>query len=144
LESDWGTNTDFEKTYMMILKQATIWNIPKEQMPTMLICLSDMQFDEASAGNEIHTDIIKKEYEKHGYDMPKLIYWNLSRDSTGSPAVADESNIALISGFSPAIMKSVLACDNFNPINVMLKSIEKYNVNVKITPKIYSMVNAIK
>ena len=61
--------------------------------------------------NKTHLDIIKSEYEQLGYEFPKLVFWNLDMHD-GIPAQATSDNVALVSGFSPAIMKAILNCED--------------------------------
>jgi len=121
-EADWGMNTDFEKAYTKILDLATKHDVDPKSMPTMLLCLSDMQFDESGNGG-LHLDDIRDKYETHGYKMPKLVFWDLNA-YTGQPAECSDENVAMVSGFSPSIMKAILNAEEFNPIDVMLEAVE--------------------
>lgn len=129
VKSSWGYNTDLKAAFKEILSVAVKNDVPQEDMPTVLLILSDMQFDAVDNGKSAN-QMIKKEYKKAGYELPKVVYWNIqSYDNT--PVKFDKNGTALVSGFSPAIMKSVLANDleQFTPENVMLKTImsERYN-----------------
>jgi hypothetical protein len=75
-------------------------------------------------------DMIKVKYEESGYQMPKVIFWNLCSRHNNFPVQAGEDNTALISGFSPSILKSVLAGEVMNPVNIMLKAlnVERYSM----------------
>ena len=120
--SDWGMNTDFKKAYTKILHLAIKHNVDPKSMPTMLLCLSDMQFDDSGNGN-LHFGEMKHEYKLAGYEFPKLVFWDLEAHA-GQPAECSDENVAMISGFSPAIMKAVLNAEEFNPIDVMLEALE--------------------
>ena len=120
--SDWGMNTDFEKAYCKILELAVKHDVDPKSMPTMLLCLSDMQFDESGNGG-FHFEDMKVRYNAVGYDMPKLVFWDLEAH-TGQHARATDENVAMISGFSPSIMRAVLNAEEFNPIDVMLEALE--------------------
>ena len=120
--ANWGMNTNLEKAYRLILDTAEAFNVPQEHMPTMLLILSDMQFDQCTNG--IHLDNMKDLYRDKGYKFPKVVFWNLRSTDNGSPAKHDDDNVALVSGFSPALMKSVLAAENFNPVDVMMDTIK--------------------
>ena len=120
--SEWGMNTNFEKAYTKILELATKHDVDPKSMPTMLLCLSDMQFDD-SGNRNLHLDNIRDEYRSAGYELPKLVFWDLEAHA-GQPAECSDENVAMISGFSPAIMKAVLNAEEFNPIDVMLEALE--------------------
>jgi len=131
--ADWGMNTDFTKAYDLILQSAITYDVDKSSMPTMLLVLSDMQFDDSQGCNshstweddipKVNFDDIKSKFNKSGYDMPKLVFWNLDGHS-GNQSVSDEAGVCMVSGYSPSIMKAILSCEDFNPINVMMEALE--------------------
>jgi hypothetical protein len=134
--SSWGMNTNFEKSYNLILDTATSFNVSQEDMPTMLLVLSDMQFDASQNGrNRPHLELIRKRFERAGYTMPKLVFWNL-RDSiyNGSPAQSGDDGVAMVSGFSPVLMKAILECDDFNPMDMMMESLKEIQVDCTNLP----------
>ena len=104
------SHTDFEAAYMHILNMAKKHNVIKSSMPTMLLVLSDMQFDD-SQHDMPHYGHMKDEYERCGYDFPKLVFWNLAC-YPGTPAQCSDDSVAMVSGFSPSIMK---CCDFVGP-----------------------------
>tara|TARA_Y100000310_G_scaffold306934_1_gene348523 strand:- start:1170 stop:2597 length:1428 start_codon:yes stop_codon:yes gene_type:complete len=134
--ANWDMNTDFEKAFKSILDTAIAFNVPQEDMPTMLLVLSDMQFDQSQNGrNRPHFQLMKEDYEEAGYTLPKLVFWNLRASScTGSPARTDDSNVALVSGFSPVLMKAILAVEDFNPMDVMIEALTAIKVDFKYLP----------
>ena len=82
--ADWGMNTDFEKAYTKILQLAKRHNVDPKSMPTMLLVLSDMQFDDSqnSGGQwKTHYSWMELEYEKAGYKFPKIVFWDLHAHS---------------------------------------------------------------
>ena len=129
--ADWGMNTDFTKAYDLILQSAITYNVDKSSMPTMLLVLSDMQFDDSQNTHtwsdvdipKVNFDDIKFKFFPSGYDMPKLVFWNLDSHS-GNQSVSDEAGVCMVSGFSPSIMKAILSCEDFNPMNVMMEALE--------------------
>jgi hypothetical protein len=124
--ADWGMNTDFEKAYTELLKLAKKHDVNPDSMPTMLLVLSDMQFDESQGCNgemKTHFSWMEEEYEEAGYKFPKIVFWDLHAH-TGQPAECSDNNVAMVSGFSPSIMKAVLNAEDFNPIDVMLEALE--------------------
>jgi hypothetical protein len=74
--------------------------------------------------------MIERKYSDSGYTMPKIVFWNLVSRHDNVPVRATENGTALISGFSPSILKSVLSGDSMSPMSIMLKAIdtERYNV----------------
>jgi len=136
IRANWGMNTDFGKAFKHILRVAKKHNVVKDSMPTMLLVLSDMQFDESQGGwggNMPHFNHMKEEYEKAGYDLPKIVFWNLDAHF-GTPAKCSDDSVAMVSGFSPSIMKAVLNAEDFNPMSVMLEALIGIELKYKNLP----------
>ena len=122
--SQWQMNTDFVLALKKILKTAIDGNVAREDMPKILLVLSDMQFDAADRHGNTATDEVRRLYNEAGYDVPNIVYWNLNAYDN-VPVKYDTRGTALVSGFSPTIVKAVLATDldNMTPEAVMLKAI---------------------
>ena len=132
--SKWEMNTDFNKALKKILDIALRHNVPKHEMPQMLLVLSDMQFDAVSTRYNGYisfdpkaNDLVRDAYIRAGYDVPKIVYWNLNGSTNNTPVKFNDRGVASVSGFSPAIMKSILSSklEKFTPYNVMLETLNK-------------------
>jgi hypothetical protein len=92
--------------------------------------MSDMQFNSCARYDHTAMQMIEDKYRKAGYVAPQIVFWNLNA-SGNVPVEFDKSGAALVSGFSPSIVKSVLAADleQFTPEGIMLKAImtERYD-----------------
>ena len=108
--SDWGMNTDIIKAFKHILKLATTNKVPQADMPSVVLILSDMQFDQCAYFDDSAMESIKRQYTTAGYEVPVVVFWNLNAYGN-APVSFNEKGVALVSGFSPAIMKAVLAAD---------------------------------
>ncbi len=128
--SNWGMNTNLSAAFDNILKHATANNVQPEEMPTQILILSDMEFDEAKrvdrwSENTEKFDLsaqemIRERYENSGYEMPNIVYWNIqSRNQTNVPVRFDEMGTALVSGFSPSILTALLSGETMDPVNIM-------------------------
>lgn len=124
VSSNWGMNTDLVKAMDKILSVAVKGGVPQEEMPEMLLILSDMQFDQCARFDDSAMKMIARKFEAAGYTLPKIVFWNLNA-ADNVPVKYDERGVALVSGFSPAIMKAVLSGDTtqFTPEGVMLKAV---------------------
>ena len=118
---DAGTNTDFEATSDLIISYGKIFCVKQKDMPKKVVCLSDMQFDEANTSKEykelttLHNHI-KNKYKENNYEAPSFIYWNLNSDTDETfPVSSTEPGTALISGFSEQLLKVFMNNDNFTP-----------------------------
>ena len=127
--ADWGMNTDLHKALDLILTTALCNKVSKEEMPEMLVILSDMQFDRCVAHDDSALQMIKRKYEEAGYEFPEVTFWNL-RAAANTPVKFNESGTALVSGFSPSTLKSVLSGKQVTPLDVMLETImsERYSL----------------
>lgn len=121
--ADWGMSTNLEATFNMILNQAVKHNVSEDEMPTTILIMSDMEFNQASRINDRAIDMIREKYEQAGYTMPKIVFWNLQSRRDNFPVQMGDNGTALISGFSPSILKSVLAGKVMNPVSIMLDTI---------------------
>lgn len=130
--SSWGYNTNLEAAFKKILSVAKTNQVSQADMPQTLLILSDMQFDSACRNTDNRAiEMIKDQYIAAGYEMPNVVFWNLNAHDN-VPVKFDERGTALVSGFSPSIMKAVLAADfdEMTPEGIMLKAvnIEKYDL----------------
>ena len=132
VKSNWDMNTDLNKAFAKILDVAVKGNVAQEDMPGMVLILSDMQFDQCVKHDDSAIQMIARKYEAAGYTLPKVVFWNLNASYGNAPVKFDKSGTALVSGFSPAVVKPLLAGDieTFTPESVMLKTImdDRYKV----------------
>ena len=120
--ADWGMNTDLINTFKVLLDRAIAGNVAQEDMPTKLLIISDMEFDQACGRNN-NFDLIKILYANAGYEMPGVIFWNVNGRLGNVPVKSNTPNTALVSGYSPSIIRSILGGDELSPLAVMLKTI---------------------
>ncbi|KAF5353118.1 hypothetical protein D9758_008789 [Tetrapyrgos nigripes] len=117
-QSSWGMNTDFSAVFLqLILPIAKAHRVPKEEMIKRIFVFSDMQFDAAcnqrdrrdavrQAEWKTNHDVVVKAYEKAGYDVPQIVYWDLEHSGTSTVEVeAEREGVAMMNGFSGAMMK---------------------------------------
>jgi len=132
VKSNWDMNTNLNKAFEKILDTAVKGGVPQEEMPEMVLILSDMQFDQCVKHDDSAIQMIARKYEAAGYTLPKVVFWNLNASYGNAPVKFDKSGTALVSGFSPAIVKPLLSGDieTFTPESVMLKTImdDRYKV----------------
>ena len=138
--ADWGMSTNLEATFKLILDQATKHNLSQDEMPNKILILSDMEFNSATGSrgwgnsrsggwNPTAQQMIEQMYADARYKMPQIVYWNIQSRNGGVPVAFDKQGTALVSGFSPAIMTSLLGGDIESPQQIMDKTIlsERYS-----------------
>ena len=122
--SNWEMSTNLHAAMDKILSVAVKGNVPASDMPAMLLILSDMQFNQCAKYDDSAMQMIERKFADAGYNMPQTVFWNLN-SSDNVPVKSDKSGVALVSGFSPSIMTSLLAADldQFTPEGIMLKTV---------------------
>jgi hypothetical protein len=136
-------STNLQAVYELILNQAVKNSVPESEMPSTLLILSDMEFNQATnqtkeilgwgeqskdTWNPTAQEMVKTMFNEAGYKVPKIVYWNIHSRGDNVPVSFDESGTALVSGFSPSILKSVLKGDIISPQQIMDETIlsERY------------------
>lgn len=128
----WGGSTNIGAAFDLILNAAVKGKLKEEDMPKTLLILSDMQFDRAEgySGNKTNFKDFKSKYKAAGYEMPNVVFWNLNDRNGTVPVKAHASGAALVSGFSPALMKSIVSGEDVSPLSLMDKIImdDRYKI----------------
>lgn len=118
----WNMTTDFQKVFDMILNRCKAFNVAPEDMPQRLYVFSDMQFNSACHHGDLtnHALLVKK-YIDSGFTPPQIVYWNLRGDTIDFPATVADSGVAMVSGFSPALMELFVDGDELSPVAIINK-----------------------
>ena len=131
VKSEWSMGTNLHAAFSKILDVAVKNEVPQAEMPEMLLILSDMQFNQCVRYDNSAMEMIQRKYTAAGYTVPQIVFWNLN-SSDNVPVKADETGVALVSGFSPAIVKALLSANmgDFTPEGIMMETImnDRYSV----------------
>ena len=119
--ADWGGSTNLQSAFDAILVNAIRWGVKEEEMPEVLIIISDFEFDAACNSGATNFDVIKSKYAAAGYKMAKIVFWNVNSTNNQSPILFNDKGVCLVSGCSPSILKSVLSGKIVSPIDTMLE-----------------------
>ena len=130
-DNKWNMTTNLHSVFNKILTTALDNKVPVADMPSYVLILSDMEFNGCVKHDDHALKMIKRKYFEAGYDVPNVIFWNLTARNDSTPVKAGDSGTSLVSGFSPAIMKSILECDkdDFEPVKIMMKTIQSDRYN---------------
>lgn len=120
--ASWGSNTNLSRVFEIILNKAISSHLPENEMPKTVLVISDMEFD--CCGNLTNYEYIKQRYINAGYEVPNIVFWNVNGRVGNCPVKMNQNRVALVSGASPSIIKSVLSGD-INPLKIMDNTIEK-------------------
>ncbi|AGF85538.1 hypothetical protein QJ854_gp244 [Moumouvirus goulette] len=134
IKAKWGGNTNMKSVFDLILKKAIDAKLKPNEMIKTLFIFTDMQFDNCSNDPWMTTfEYAKKQFNDHGYQIPNIVCWNLRTSSNKTlPVQHNEQGYAMLSGFSPELLKCIMNAENYNPFSIMMKVLEPYNVSDNI------------
>ena len=126
--ANWGMNTNLHAAFDEILRVAVKGKVKAADMPKYLLIMSDMEFDRCTQFDDSAMQMIQRKFEAAGYEVPKIVFWNLHARAGNVPVKYNMKNVALVSGFSPSIMSAVLGAKDMSPVSVMLETLnsERY------------------
>ena len=125
-------STNIEAVFDLILQTAINNNMTQDDLPQNILILSDMEFDSCARSNNGRLNqklfkVFADRYAEHGYKLPRLVFWNINSRTGTIPVKENDLGVALVSGFSPAIVKMVLS-NKTDPFECLLEQInsERY------------------
>lgn len=134
------SNTNIEAVFDLILKVAVKNKYSQDELPKNILILSDMEFDSCACDNSCVSswhvgfkdtlfEKIAKKYDKYGYKMPRMVFWNLMSRTGSIPVKENNLGVALVSGFSPTVIKMVLS-NKLDPYECLLDQLnsERYDL----------------
>ena len=127
--SHWGMSTNLQRAFEVILQSATNQNVSADEMPERIVIVSDMEFNAACRNTNFES--ISTKYAEAGYTLPSIVFWNVNGRSGNVPVTYDQSGTALVSGYSPSIMKSIVETGAVaSPLDVMMQTLsnERYKL----------------
>lgn len=132
-------NTNIEAVFNLILQTAINKNMTQDELPQNILILSDMEFDGCVGCNGTSRygvnkptkrlfELFAERYAEYGYKLPRLVFWNICSRTGTIPVKENDLGVALVSGFSPAVVKMVLS-NSTDPLECLLEQInsERYS-----------------
>lgn len=117
----WGGSTNFQAVFDLILKNCETLAVDP---PKRVICISDMQFNQADGNYKTNFQTIKDKFARAELPMPELVFWNVNGATDDFPVGADDAGVALVAGYNKAILKSVMTNKVVTPYDVMREAID--------------------
>jgi hypothetical protein len=130
-------NTNIEAVFRMLLDMAVSNEVPKEELPKQILIISDMEFDEATQPDYYYGSVltqrpfsprlfnsIQKQYEAQGYQMPRLIFWNVCGRTDTIPMIKNGRGLCFLSGFSQNAMKVAAHQDKKDPYESLIQILD--------------------
>lgn len=121
--ADWGGSTNVEAAMDLMLNVAIKNNVPASDMPTTLYIFSDMEFNGCmtcgpafmgrwGGGTYVRDtdtlfETIAKRWAAYGYELPRVIFWNLNARQENIPALG--GRFSYVSGFSMNMVETILS-----------------------------------
>ena len=117
--ADWGNSTNIEAAFDLMLNTAIQNKCSQDEIPANLIVISDMEFNHCVTSNAYRSsyygsgvdetlfETMKNKWAAHGYQMPKLTFWNVQARQNNIP-MKDDGNVRYVSGMSPVIFEQVM------------------------------------
>jgi hypothetical protein len=146
LAHDECANTNIEATFDLILNTAIKNGYTQSDMTDNIVIISDMEFDSAtymrtsygtySSVDKTLFDGIAEKYERAGYKLPRLVFWNVNSRTGTIPVKQNELGVILISGFSVNLCNMVLNGET-DPYMALAKEVtkERYYPILKVALK---------
>lgn len=83
-------------------------------------------YERYSKASNVYTQslmaVIQNKYAFYGYEMPRLVFWNVCSRTNTIPIQQSRAGVALVSGFNPAVYNMVLSNET-DPYQCLLKQI---------------------
>jgi hypothetical protein len=115
------SNTDIKKVFELIMKTAVKNHLNQSEMPKTLYIISDMEFDSCTEdADQTNFEYAKKLYASHGYQLPRIVFWNIASRSHQIPVKMNEQGVMLVSGTSPRIFQ-MIENKQFSPYMFMME-----------------------
>lgn len=121
-------NTNIQKVFELILAAAVKNKVPQAQMPSALYIISDMEFDRCATGAGLtNFEYARKIFEEAGYQLPRVVFWNVQSRNRQQPVTQNQQGVALVSGCTPRIFDMVRS-GALSPMGYMLDTLgaERY------------------
>ncbi|MBE6958086.1 MAG: DUF2828 family protein [Ruminococcaceae bacterium] len=114
-------NTNIQKVFELILATAVKHKVPQNEMPSTLYIISDMEFDWCTENAELtNFEYAKGIFADAGYQLPRVVFWNVDSRNAQQPVTQNEQGVALVSGCTPRIF-NMLKSGMMSPLGYMLE-----------------------
>jgi hypothetical protein len=105
-------NTNIEAAFNMLLNTAIKSHCRQSDLPKTIIVVSDMQFDAQrgryGSSNATLMENIAYKWQRAGYQMPELVYWNVQARGNNVIPMQAKDGITFCSGFSPVLFEQIM------------------------------------
>lgn len=148
--ADWGGSTNIEATFDLLLNTALKNHCTQEDIPQTMYIFSDMEFNTCvSCGSNVTSrgwlssyyernvirdqgqietllESIARKWREHGYELPRVIFWNLNARQNNIPALG--GRFSYVSGFSMNMVEQILSGEDGYSLMMHVLDGVRYNV----------------
>ena len=127
--NDWQGNTDLKAAFELVLDIAVKNDVPQDEMPKSLIVISDMEIDFCGNRDWTFYDKMARKFHKAGYEIPNILFWDVSSRHDVFHADSKRKGVQLCSGQSTTVFKQLMSCVGMTPVEAMENTInsERYD-----------------
>lgn len=121
-------NTNIQKVFELILKAAVNSGAAQSELPSTIYIISDMEFDCCTEDADMtNFEYAEKLFARHGYKLPKVVFWNVASRHSQQPVTKNQQGVALVSGCTPRLFDIALNGD-LDPYAFMIQTLnaERY------------------
>lgn len=129
-----GYNTNPEAAFDAILNTAVRTKCPQADLPKALVIISDLEIDYWSGGSLTFTEEMRKRFAEHGYEMPKLVYWNVDSRRDTFLASKNDPNAILVSGQSASTFKNLIKGIDLSAFEIMVQTLNDPRYDCVVVP----------
>lgn len=127
MQFDEIANTDLEQVFRLLLDTALNCGMKQEDMVKRIVIVSDMEFDRCAENASLtNLENAREMFRLAGYELPKVVFWNVASRNRQQPASMNERGVELVSGATPRLFERVAcgATEDCTPYRLMLDVIE--------------------
>ena len=121
MRANWDMNTNLEAAFTKVLNLAVENNLKTEDLPKAIVVISDMEIDSACNAHGDFLSGVKAQYARFGYQLPKLIFWNVDSRKDTFLVDGNRAGVELVSGQSASTFRNILKSISTTPYMAMLE-----------------------
>lgn len=129
-----GYNTNLEAAFDAILSTAVRTKCPQADLPKALVIISDLEIDYWNGGSLTFTEEMRKRFADAGYEMPKLVYWNVDSRKDTFLASKNDPNAILVSGQSASTFKNLIKGIDLSAYEIMVQTLNDPRYDCVVVP----------
>lgn len=129
-----GYGTNLEAAFDAILSTAVHTKCPQADLPKALVIISDLEIDYWDGGSLTFTEEMRNRFAEHGYEMPKLVYWNVDSRKDTFLASKNDPNTILVSGQSASTFKNLIKGIDLSAFEIMVQTLDDPRYDCVVVP----------